>query len=130
MNNLLNSNGTRKTAHALVVLKKGHGQIEINNTNSNSYFNSLLINIIDLEIPFFLTETKNLYDVKVYVKGSGILSQFNAVKLGIAKALASISPIFKKILRDNNLLTTDSRNKERKKYGLKKARKASQYSKR
>jgi small subunit ribosomal protein S9 len=130
MNTLLNSIGKRKTAHAIVMLKKGHGYIEINNKQSSNYFNSLLINITDLEIPFILTQTQSVYDVKAYVTGSGILSQFHAIKLAIAKAVASINPVFKKILRQNNLITTDSRNKERKKYGLKKARKASQYSKR
>ena len=83
-----------------------------------------------IKTPFLLLDLNNKYDVTIFSKGGGINSQLEAIRLAISKALITIDPTYKTILNESNLLNRDSRIKERRKYGLKKARKASQYSKR
>ena len=86
--------------------------------------------IVDMEKPFKLTNLGESYDVIVNAKGGGLSGQADAVKLGIARALIKEKPELKKVLKQAGFLTRDQREKERKKYGLKKARKAFQFSKR
>ncbi len=86
--------------------------------------------IVDIEKPFKLTNLSESYDVVVNAKGGGIAGQADAIKLGIARALIKENPELKKVLKQAGFLTRDQREKERKKYGLKKARKAFQFSKR
>lgn len=117
--------GKRKTSIAKVILKKGKGIFNINNklfNINNNYFNYKII------LSCFKILNLNIlkYNVDIYVKGGGIISQLYAIKLAISKAIYNINYKYKKYLS----LSTDSRIKERRKYGLKKARKSSQYSKR
>ena len=83
-----------------------------------------------VKIPFGLVNLINKYDVDIKVKGGGVLSQFDAIRLAISRAICTISNEYRTILHQNFFLRRDSRIKERRKYGLKKARKAPQYSKR
>jgi small subunit ribosomal protein S9 len=83
-----------------------------------------------LKNPFIFVNVNNKYDVDVKVKGGGVSSQMDAIRLAIAKALCNINVEYRQVLNQNLLLRRDSRIKERRKYGLKKARKASQFSKR
>ena len=120
--------GRRKTSVARVILTSGKGDFTINKKKASEYvINNFLLN--ELLKPFKLTNNLNKYDVVVNVYGGGFSSQIGAIRLGIARALLSAG-IEHKILKSFGLLTRDSRAKERKKYGLKAARKASQFSKR
>ena len=129
MSNLIFGIGTRKTSTANALLYKGLGLIFINKKPFNEYFNSLYSSK-RLVLPFTLTNSLNEYDSYITVKGGGIFSQFDACLLALTKALIRDKEEFKAIFRTSSLITTDSRNKERKKYGLRKARKAPQFSKR
>lgn len=120
--------GRRKTSVARVILTSGKGIIKINGKNLNQYvLNKYLIN--DLMKPLKLTSNDTKYNIDVNVFGGGFSSQVGAICLGIARALVNVG-IDRKILKGFGLLTRDSRMKERKKYGLKAARKAPQFSKR
>lgn len=121
--------GRRKTSVARVTLKPGSGKIIINNKDIRDYIHSELL-IQDLRRPFVATDTLDKYDVRVLVNGGGISGQAGAIRLGIARALLSVSEDFRTLFRPERLLTRDSRVKERKKYGLRKARRARQFSKR
>lgn len=121
--------GRRKTSTANAILVKGTGKITINGVEAEQYFTNET-SILDLMQPLELTGNKDKYDIKVSVKGGGLEGQTGAIRLAIAKALTLIDPENRVILREQGLLTRDPRNKERKKYGLKKARKAPQFSKR
>jgi len=121
--------GKRKTAVARVWLEPGDGRILVNNTPADEYFlrdTSLMV----IKQPFELTETWGSYDVRATVKGGGLTGQAGAVRHGISKALLDVDPAFRTILKKAGLITRDSRVKERKKYGLKGARKSFQFSKR
>lgn len=122
--------GKRKTAVALVIFQKGTHKILINNTTAEFFLKKNTENLKRLKLPFLLVNLPEEYTISIYVKGGGINSQLNAIKLAIAKVLCKINFTYKAILNKNFLLKCDSRIKERRKYGLKKARKASQYSKR
>jgi small subunit ribosomal protein S9 len=122
--------GKRKTSTAKVFLKSGTGNLFINTKPYKEYFQDINEEANIINFLFFIVNLKNTYDIFIIVKGGGIMSQLNAIKLAVAKAISHIKPIYKKILNNNLLLRQDSRIKERRKYGLKKARKASQYSKR
>ena len=123
------STGRRKRAIARVRVRAGTGTITINKRPIAEYFPSATHRMIALE-PLRLTETADVYDVDVTMDGGGVSGQAGALRLGIARALATLDPEQRTSLKKAGLLTRDPREKESKKYGLKKARKAPQYSKR
>jgi len=129
-NNEYTGLGKRKTSVAKVFLKTGTGNITINNKSFDEFFKGINEEAEIIKSPFVLANLINSYDVNIHVKGGGNSSQIDAIKLAIAKAICSINPEHRVVLGQNLLLRRDSRIKERRKYGLKKARKASQYSKR
>jgi len=122
--------GKRKTSVAKVFLKEGQGNIQVNNKKFEDFFSGLPEEKEMINNPFILVNLTNKYDLEIKVKGGGISSQMDAIRLAIAKAICTINPENRVVLNQNLLLRRDSRIKERRKYGLKKARKASQYSKR
>ena len=121
--------GRRKNSVARVRLVPGTGKITMNGKDVRDYlpYENL---ITDLSQPFGITETTGSYDVLVNVNGGGFSGQAGATRHGIARALLTVDPDFRGPLKKAGMLTRDPRMKERKKYGLKKARKASQSSKR
>lgn len=121
--------GRRKNSVARVRLVPGTGKITMNGKDVRDYlpYENL---ITDLSQPFGITETTGSYDVLVNVNGGGFSGQAGATRHGIARALLTVDPDFRGQLKKASMLTRDPRMKERKKYGLKKARKASQFSKR
>ncbi|MCK4376913.1 MAG: 30S ribosomal protein S9 [Actinomycetia bacterium] len=121
--------GRRKTSVARVRLVPGEGKFDINGKNLNEYF-SREVCIENIKKPLILTQTELQFDVIVNVNGGGISGQSGAIAHGISRALLQANDEYKPILKKAGLLTRDPRMKERKKYGLKKARKAPQYSKR
>ena len=122
--------GKRKTSVAKVFLKEGSGDIKVNNKGFEDFFSGVGEEHELLKNPFVLVNLSNKYDLDVKVKGGGISSQMDAIRLAIAKALCTINVEYRQVFNQTLLLRRDSRIKERRKYGLKKARKASQYSKR
>ena len=122
--------GKRKTAVAKVFLTEGSGKITINEKNIDDFFKSVGEERDVLKNPFLLVDLTNKYDVIVKVHGGGICAQLDAILLGIVKAICAINVEYRTTFNQHLLLRRDSRIKERRKYGLKKARKASQYSKR
>jgi len=129
--------GRRKSASATVYLKAGGtGKIEISKRGKkekkslDEYFTNSLFNKKEVLKPLELLNKKNDCDLKIRVKGGGTTGQLEAIRLGIAKALLEVSPEYRTTLKGFGLLTRDPRKVERKKIGLKKARKATQYSKR
>jgi small subunit ribosomal protein S9 len=122
--------GRRKTSVARVRLKKGKGDILVNGEEVAKYFTQRHIDLDKIYQPFKVTDTLNQYDVFVNVHGGGTTGQSVAISLGIARALVILNLKNKAFLKQNGLLTRDSRMVERKKYGLKKARKSEQFSKR
>ena len=121
--------GRRKKSIARVRLTAGNGKIVINGKNIDEYLQRDTLILIAKQ-PLTLTNTADKFDVEVSVIGGGISGQAGAVCHGIARALLKVSETYRKELKDAGLLTRDPRMKERKKYGLKKARKAPQFSKR
>ena len=121
--------GKRKCAIAKVWLFEGKGTIVVNNDNPEDYFNDKY-SLNQLTIPLAVTSLLNKFDVKITVLGGGKSAQIDACKLGITRALVELDPALKPTLKEYGLLTRDSRVKERKKYGLRGARKAPQYRKR
>lgn len=126
---LVQTTGRRKEAVARVRLRPGTGQIVINGRPFVEYFPILTHQVIARE-PLRLTQTEDVYDVDATLHGGGISGQAGAVRLGIARALIDLDGETRPLLKKAGLLTRDAREKERRKYGLKKARKAPQYSKR
>lgn len=124
-----NGTGRRKTAVARVRLVPGNGRIVINGRELDKYFGLKTLELI-VKQPLELTDTIGKYDVLANVAGGGISGQAGAVRHGISRALLRVDLEFRPALKKAGLLTRDSREKERRKYGLKKARKASQFSKR
>ena len=122
--------GKRKTSVAKVFLKEGSGNIKVNNKLFEDFFSGVGEERELLKNPFILVDVNNKYDLDIKVKGGGISSQMDAIRLAIAKALCTINIEYRQVFNQTLLLRRDSRIKERRKYGLKKARKASQYSKR
>lgn len=121
--------GRRKKSVARVRLVAGTGKVTVNNRELDEYFNyETLIN--DLKRPLKVTDTLNKFDVLVNVNGGGFRGQAGAIRHGIARALLEVDETFRPALKEKGFLTRDSRMKERKKYGLKKARKSPQFSKR
>ena len=121
--------GRRKSSVARVRITEGTGKITINKTDIEDYFGMETLKVI-VRQPFAVTNTTGKYDVICSVKGGGFTGQAGAVRHGIARALNEANAEYRPALKQNGFLTRDSRMKERKKYGLKKARKAPQFSKR
>jgi small subunit ribosomal protein S9 len=121
--------GRRKSSVARVRMVPGTGKIMINDRNFAEYIPSAAVRL-DVLQPLTLTATSTQYDVTVNVCGGGISGQAGAIRLGISRALLQVSPDFRGPLKKAGLLTRDPRSTERKKYGLKKARRAPQFSKR
>lgn len=121
--------GKRKSSIARVNIIPGTGKITVNKKDMNDVFTLDTLKAIILK-PFNVANMMEKYDVEATVHGGGFAGQAGAIAHGIAKALATTDPEVRTILKRNGLLTRDSRIKERRKYGLKKARKAPQFSKR
>ena len=121
--------GRRKSAVARVVLEAGKGTITINGRNFEEYIPSASVRL-DVLQPLELTETTEKFDISVNVCGGGLTGQAGAIRLGITRALMLVNPDFRGPLKKAGLVTRDPRSIERKKYGLKKARRAPQFSKR
>lgn len=121
--------GKRKNAAARVWIKKGTGKIKVNERDARIYFGrEILFNVV--KAPFTAAKSDNKFDVIATIAGGGLSGQAGALAHGISKALVAFDPNNHKVLRTNGFLTRDSRVVERKKYGLKKARKAQTYRKR
>ena len=126
---LTQTTGRRKQAVARVRLRGGAGALTVNQRPFEEYFPSASHRMIVTE-PLRLTTTAEQYDVDATIDGGGVAGQAGALRLGIARALAELDPELRSLLKKAGFLTRDAREKESKKYGLKKARKAPQYSKR
>ena len=121
--------GRRKESIARVRLMAGKGNITVNGKTLHEYFGTEILKVI-VNQPFAVTNTVGKYDVVVKVVGGGFTGQAGAIRHGIARALNEANSEFRPVLKANGFLTRDPRMKERKKYGMKKARKAPQFSKR
>jgi small subunit ribosomal protein S9 len=121
--------GRRKRAVARVRLRPGNGKITVNRRSFEDYFTSATHRMIVSE-PLRISNIAERYDIDVTMDGGGTSGQAGALRLGITRALVEIDPELRTSLKRAGLLTRDAREKESKKYGLKKARKAPQYSKR
>jgi small subunit ribosomal protein S9 len=126
---LIQATGRRKAAVARIRLRPGQGAITVNSRPLDAYFPSATHRMIITE-PLRLVEKDEVYDVDTTMTGGGISGQAGALRLAIARALAEVEPELRMPLKRAGFLTRDAREKESKKYGLKKARKAPQYSKR
>ena len=122
--------GRRKSATARVRLQSGKGVITINGKPVNEYFADSKYLLTKLQQPFTVLDQDNKFDVSAVVSGGGHEGQIEAIRLGIAKALVAVNEDFKSTLKRADLLSRDSREKERKKFGLKGARKQRQFTKR
>ena len=135
--NVYTGTGHRKTSIARVKLIPGKGKITVNGKDVDEYFTNKIL-VMDLCQPLDVTNTRELYDVVAEVKGGGTTGQAGAIRLGITRDLLQLDSStpadsdnsFRKVLKFNGFITRDSRKKERKKPGLKKARRAPQFSKR
>lgn len=121
--------GRRKSSVARVRLVEGSGKVTINGKDIEEFFGMETLKVI-VRQPLTVTNTATKYDVICTVKGGGFTGQAGAIRHGIARALNEANQEFRPALKTNGFLTRDPRMKERKKYGLKKARKAPQFSKR
>ena len=136
-NKVYQGTGHRKSSIAKVTLVSGKGNITVNGRDVNEYFPFPTL-VMDLKQPLTFTNTEDKFDIDAEVKGGGFSGQAGAIRLGITKALLEYDKntdptsdsSFRKILNAKGMITRDSRIKERKKPGLKKARKAPQFSKR
>ncbi len=126
---LVQSTGRRKRAVARVRVRPGSGTVTINSRPLEQYFPSATQCTLATEA-LRITNTAEVYDVDATIDGGGVSGQAGALRLGIARALVELDPDQRPALKRGGFLTRDSREKESKKYGLKKARKAPQYSKR
>ena len=122
--------GRRKTAIARVRLVPGNGKITINGRSAIDYLNHNLAFLSAVTVPLETLGLDKEYDLLVNSKGGGLSGQADAIKQGVARALCKLSPDNRKPLKTEGHLSRDPRAKERRKYGLKKARKAPQFSKR
>ena len=122
--------GRRKSATARVRLQTGKGNVVINGKPASDYFENSKTLLAELQRPFGALEIENKFDVSALVSGGGHAGQADAVRLGIAKALVLLNEDYKGTLRRADLLGRDPREKERKKFGLKGARKQRQFTKR
>lgn len=126
---LFYATGKRKMSVARTWLKPGKGEVIINNKPAKEYFGLESANEMIMQ-PFALTNTMGEFDIKVNVRGGGILGQAGAIRHGITKALFQSNPDFRVVLKKAGLVKRDPRSKERKKYGQKGARARFQFSKR
>jgi small subunit ribosomal protein S9 len=126
---LIQTTGRRKESVARVRLRPGTGKITVNGRAFEQYFPILTHQVVAKE-GLRVTQTEEVYDVDATLDGGGVSGQAGALRLGICRALVTLDPDQRPVLKKAGLLTRDSREKERRKYGLKKARKAPQYSKR
>ena len=121
--------GRRKCSVARVVLSPGNGKFTINKRSVEDYFGYETLRMM-VKSPLALTDSASKFDVTVTVKGGGFTGQAGAIRHGISRALVKSDPEMRLVLKKAGFLTRDSRMKERKKYGLKAARRAPQFSKR
>jgi len=121
--------GRRKEAVARVRLRDGAGTLVLNGRALEDFFPTMAIRMRVME-PMQVTQTQNRFDVDATLEGGGVNGQADALRLGIARALIEFDPDLRPMLKKAGLLTRDARAVERKKYGLRKARKAKQYTKR
>ena len=126
---LTQSTGRRKAAVARIRLRPGDGGITVNRRPLEDYFPSATHRMVISE-PLRMLDKAEMYNVEATLTGGGVSGQAGALRLGIARALAQVEPDLRVPLKRAGFLTRDAREKESKKYGLKKARKAPQYSKR
>jgi small subunit ribosomal protein S9 len=126
---LCQNTGRRKGAVARVRIRPGQGKITINRRAFDDYFSSATHRMVVTE-PLRVTNLGEGYDIDATIAGGGVSGQAGAMRLGISRSLVELNPELRAILKKAGLLTRDAREKESKKYGLKKARKAPQYSKR
>ena len=126
---LIQSTGRRKAAVARVRLRPGSGVVTVNKRPIGEYFPSATHRMVITE-PLRVVDKEEIYDIDTTLDGGGVSGQAGALRLGIARALAELEPDLRAALKKAGFLTRDAREKESKKYGLKKARKAPQYSKR
>lgn len=126
---LCQTTGRRKSAVARVRMRDGSGEITINGRPYKEYFPSLTLQMHVTE-PLRVVDSLEQYDIDASIEGGGVAGQSGALVLGIARALCELDASRRTSLKSAGFLTRDPRKKERKKYGLKKARKAPQYSKR
>ncbi len=126
---LVQSTGRRKEAVARVRFYDGSGQVSLNNRPLENYFPTMAMRMRVME-PLQLTDTQGRYDISATLEGGGTTGQVDALRLGIARALIVLDPGLRPILKKAGLLTRDARVVESKKYGLRKARRAPQYTKR
>ena len=122
--------GKRKKSIARVFIFPGTGNLIINKKNGNKYFQYNDTSLNNIWFPLEKLNLTNQFDIIAFVNGGGLTGQSQAIQLGVARLLWKNHPEYRKTLKSFRLLTRDSRIKERKKYGLRKARKAPQYSKR
>ena len=122
--------GRRKTSIAKVILVLGNGAIQVNKKPGDLYFQFNSQYLRNLKAPLVSLGLENSYDLIIETKGGGLRGQTDAARLGISRALCRLSETNRPILKTEGYLTRDYRAKERKKYGLRKARKAPQFSKR
>ena len=128
--------GRRKSSVARVILTPGKGKITVNGKDVNEYMPFEVL-VMDLKQPLVVTNNENTFDIEVNVNGGGFSGQNGAIRLGITRALLEYDKAneknedsYRKVLKTNGFVTRDARSKERKKYGLKAARRAPQFSKR
>ena len=132
---MITATGRRKRSVAQVRLVPGKGNITVNGKDVNEYFPFATL-VMDLKQPLTVTNNDNTFDITVVVKGGGFSGQTGAIRLAITKALleydkdTTSEDSYRKVLKSYGFITRDPRVKERKKYGLKKARRAPQFSKR
>ena len=128
-NNKFTAIGRRKRSVAKVTLTAGKGKITVNGKDVKDYMPYETL-VMDLVQPLELVDQKDKFDIDVVVKGGGFSGQTGAIRLGITRALMLANAENRSVLKANKMVTRDARIKERKKYGLKKARRAPQFSKR
>lgn len=126
---VINTVGRRKTSIARVYFKSGSGEIKINGRDLSNYFPSEVLQII-VKKPLVKVEEDGNFDIKVNVDGGGLKGQAEAIRLGISRALVETNEEFRPPLKSEGFLTRDPRMVERKKYGIRKARRRFQFSKR
>lgn len=126
---LIQTTGRRKESVARVRFQNGSGQVTLNGKPLEAYFPTMATRMRVME-PLTLTQTQGLYDIEATLDGGGTTGQADALRLGISRALVALDPELRPALKKAGMLTRDSRIVESKKYGLRKARRAPQYTKR
>jgi small subunit ribosomal protein S9 len=126
---LIQTTGRRKESVARVRFREGSGQVTLNGKPLEAYFPTMATRMRVME-PLSLTQTQGLYDIEASLDGGGTTGQADALRLGISRGLVELDPELRATLKKAGMLTRDSRVVESKKYGLRKARRAPQYTKR